>query len=867
MDFGDPLRTLAAACDGSPSRFSAIFGATMSESGESLSKCPGEQAWRLFVAGKLSSDETQTLRAHSESCTTCQSAVQRITATQASKLGDSPAVAPSTSAPNETAKQFTELTNTKLFQRGEFSESDPGTFVVEEFEFDHTLLTASTQPESLGRLGKYEVHKIIGSGAFGVVLKAFDEQLRRAVAIKILNRQFSSSATARRRFIREARAAAAVSHTNVVAIHAVEEQAGIPFLVMELVTGPSLRDRISILNKLPPIEVIRLGAQIASGLAAAHAQGVVHRDIKPGNIMLENSLDRVKITDFGLARVAIDNIELTSRGMAMGTPAYMSPEQVAGDNDKVDGRSDLFALGCVLFAALVGHSPFQGRTALEMARRVTEYDPVPLTKLDSTIPQFLSDLVERLLKKKPEDRYQSAAEVASLLNRYLIALNQAPSDRFQSVIHDPLLRTQAIQPATAPRRSPRVIPVVIALVSLIVGFGLWQLLPNQPNKNGADNNAPKKNATTNQSGEPDEVDPTSDTVVVAAEPQELTVSQSGDAQFQTLNDALAKATPQTTIRVLDDATYHETLRISGLRFAGLKLITDKRATLAPRDPSKPTPRLVDISHVNDVVLSGWKINAPKDGHAIYVAEAGIVSLQDLVIEQPEDVGIIGAIQIHGMRSHADGTVEVRNCHVKTAGEGHCVWIHGTNRPPQEIRLTGNRFERRSTVGTNVVVWLDEDATFAKLVMTENLFVGGHSAINMFLHSQLPSHSLSISNNTFFESRNWLTFDTFQPTEPIARIANNLIVGGERMESPNLDDAIRHWEFRSNWWELGSASDPDPGRGAMIAISKPAGSLQFLSRDSNHKDFLRPAPDADWLESGAGGADPKFIGAFGPRQPP
>ncbi len=840
----------------------------MSEFRDQILPCPREQTWLLFVAGKLSSAESQSLREHSESCPTCQSAVQRIAATQPSQVSAASAAAPSTAAPNDTAKQFTELTNTKLFQRGEAPDCDPGKYEIEEFEFDHTLMTASAQPESLGRLGKYEVHKIIGSGAFGVVLQAFDEQLRRAVAIKILNRQFSSSATARRRFIREARAAAAVSHTNVVAIHAVEEQAGIPFLVMELVTGPSLRDRIAELTKLPPIEVIRLGAQIASGLAAAHAQGVVHRDIKPGNIMLEKSLDRVKITDFGLARVAIDNIELTSRGMAMGTPAYMSPEQVAGDNEKVDGRSDLFALGCVLYAALVGHSPFQGRTALEMARKVSEYDPGPLSKLDQAIPQFLSDLIERLLKKQPDERYQSAAEVAGLLNRSLIALNQAPSDRFQSVLHDPLLRAVSTKSLEPRRPFPRVIVAAIALVAIAGGTAVWQSLPNKPVENGQVQPAQSKTVSTNSNGETNATDSESDTVAVVVEPQEFTVSQTGEAQFQTLNAALAKATPQTTIRVLDDAIYRETLRISGpQRFNGLKLIAEKRATLAPRDPSQPTPRLVEISRVNDVVLTGWKINAPKDGHAIYMAEAGNILLEDLEIEQPEDVGIIGAIQIHAMRAQTDGPVEIKNCRIKTAGEGHCIWIQGTGRPPSEIRMTGNRFERRANIGTNVAVWLDGDATFAKLVMSENLFVGGHSAINLFLHSLLPSHSLSITNNTFFESRNWLTFDTFQPTEPIARIANNLIVGGERIESPNLEDALRHWEFRSNWWERGSSSDLDPGRGGTIAASKPAGSLRFLSRDSNHKDFLRPALDADWLESGAGGADPKFIGAFGPQQTP
>ena len=292
-----------------------------------------------------------------------------------------------------------------------------------ETAFDASLLTSAVRSDSMGRLGKYEVLETLGQGAFGGVLKAFDEQLRRAVAIKILNREFSSSAKARRRFIREGRAAAAVSHPNVVAIHAVEEQAGVLFLVMEFINGSSMRERINDQTKLAPLEVIRLGAQIAAGLAATHAQGVVHRDIKPGNIMLEANVDRVKITDFGLVRVAVDNVELISRGMAVGTPAYMAPEQMLGET--VDTRSDLFALDCVLYAYLVGHSPFQGRNVFEMARRVADYEPTPLHEMDPAIPLFLSELIARLLLKNPDERFQSAAEVADVLSRLFAALNQS----------------------------------------------------------------------------------------------------------------------------------------------------------------------------------------------------------------------------------------------------------------------------------------------------------------------------------------------------------------------------------------------------------------------------------------------------------
>jgi serine/threonine-protein kinase len=174
------------------------------------------------------------------------------------------------------------------------------------------------------------------------------------------------------------------------------------------------------------MDVLRISAQIAQGLAAAHAQGIIHRDVKPGNIMLVDAT-RVKITDFGLARVAVADVEFTSRGLAVGTPAYMAPEQVRGE--EVDARSDLFALGCVIYAMFTGHSPFHGQTALEIARRIDTFDPPRLREVNKAVPAFLDEIVHKLLQKDPGRRLQSAAEVGDLLNRHLAILNQTPSDR------------------------------------------------------------------------------------------------------------------------------------------------------------------------------------------------------------------------------------------------------------------------------------------------------------------------------------------------------------------------------------------------------------------------------------------------------
>ena len=187
-------------------------------------QCGDEQTWHRFVAGQLPELQITSLRTHAETCSVCQAVVQRL------RQSSSPPSNGFGKTAQETAKPVGDLSRTKLFQKEGHVPENAVQFEFDEAEFDESLLTKSERSDSIGKLGKYDILAVLGTGAFGVVLKAFDEQLRRSVAIKILNRQFASSATARRRFIREARAAAAVAHPCVVGIHAVEEQAGMPFL-------------------------------------------------------------------------------------------------------------------------------------------------------------------------------------------------------------------------------------------------------------------------------------------------------------------------------------------------------------------------------------------------------------------------------------------------------------------------------------------------------------------------------------------------------------------------------------------------------------------------------------------------------------
>ena len=190
---------------------------------------------------------------------------------------------------------------------------------------------------------------------------------------------------------------------------------------MPYIAGRSLQDRVDQEGPLEVREVLRIGMQTALGLAAAHAQGLVHRDVKPSNILLENGVERVKLTDFGLAR-AIDDASLTQSGVVAGTPQYMSPEQARGE--AVDHRSDLFSLGSVLYFACAGHSPFRADSTPAVLRRVCDERPRPLRELDLDVPGWLAQIVERLHAKEPAGRYQSAQEVAEVLGRRLASLQR-----------------------------------------------------------------------------------------------------------------------------------------------------------------------------------------------------------------------------------------------------------------------------------------------------------------------------------------------------------------------------------------------------------------------------------------------------------
>lgn len=399
---------------------------------------------RLLAEDRLPAGEIPKLEDHLQNCDSCRSALDDLAGGEPwlgavrHYLGSDPTAARD-SAPNQ------------------------------PIGIDETLntLTPSDWPDSLGRLGNYEIKGVIGRGGMGVVFKAFDPALHRTVAIKLLSPHLAGCGAARRRFLREARAAAAVVHEHVVSVHGVDDTPGRPpYLVMEYLPGRSLQDRLDEHGALALAEILRIGMQTAAGLAAAHAQGLVHRDVKPANILLENGIERVKLTDFGLARAAAD-AGMTQSGVVAGTPHYMAPEQARAES--TDHRADLFSLGSTIYAMCTGVPPFRAETPVAVLRRVSDDIPRPIRQLNPEIPEWLEAIVDRLHAKDPMDRFASASEVAEVLGHCL------------AHVQEPL--SVALDADLIPKRSkgPRrnwssvlTTASLAAAVLVVVAAGLWR---------------------------------------------------------------------------------------------------------------------------------------------------------------------------------------------------------------------------------------------------------------------------------------------------------------------------------------------------------------------------------------------------------
>jgi serine/threonine protein kinase len=261
------------------------------------------------------------------------------------------------------------------------------------------------------KLGRYAILSELGRGAMGVVYKATDTALERTVAVKTVNMALEREGAEKyeARFYQEARAAGSLNHPNIVTVYDVGKEGNVAYMAMEFIEGEELRSLLSAGRALPVSQAVSIAAQVAEGLAYAHEHGVVHRDIKPANIMVLAD-GPVKITDFGIARMRASNDELTQSGMMLGSPKYMSPEQVIGK--RADHRSDIFSLGVILYEMLAGAAPFSGENVTALMYQIVNFAPPVPSAVNPAVPELLNFIVAKMLAKPLEERYQTAQELA-----------------------------------------------------------------------------------------------------------------------------------------------------------------------------------------------------------------------------------------------------------------------------------------------------------------------------------------------------------------------------------------------------------------------------------------------------------------------
>jgi serine/threonine-protein kinase len=507
------------------------------------SECCGEERFRLLLQDSLPEQIEDEVVAHLESCDACCDQLEQLAAdrrwwSRATSIlqlreGELAAHAFGELSPPTTngAHPFVDVACSDAVA-SEADESFAADFAV-------SYLEPSDKPGSLGRLGDFELREVIGRSAMGVVLKGIQPELNRLVAVKVMAPHLASSGAARKRFAREAQAAAAIVHPHVMPIHAVNATGKLPYLVMPYVAGESLQQRLDRDGPLGLADILRIGLQTAEALAAAHAQGLVHRDVKPGNILLEKGVNRVLLADFGLAR-AVDDASLTRTGVIAGTPQFMSPEQAAGD--AIDHRSDLFSLGSVLYSMAAGRPPFRSETTFGVLRRIREVQPRSIGQVNPDIPAWLQRLIARLHAKEPGERFQSAADVAHLLEQCLAHVQQPTVSPLPPALLEP-----KATPISKFRRSyfKGVIAIFFTLGCGLLGMLAWETthrLDDGAGQGATTSNAIPKITKEERSNSLSE----EQTATESAEPSSLPWTEDLNERLRTLREATEELKARTS---------------------------------------------------------------------------------------------------------------------------------------------------------------------------------------------------------------------------------------------------------------------------------------------------------------------------------
>jgi hypothetical protein len=689
------------------------------------------------------------------------------------------------------------------------------------------------------------------------------------------------------RFKREAKALARLSHPGIIQAYDSGEEGGRPFLVMELVEGRSLAAVLREQGRVAPARAADFAYQAALALQHAHQHGLVHRDVKPSNLLLSAD-GRVRLLDLGLARYLQDQIgeaQLTRTGTGMGTPDYCPPEQLR-DARKADARSDVYALGCTLYHLIAGRVPFPGSSFSEKVEAHETKEADPLQELCPDVPGGLALVVQRMMAKRPADRFRTMAEVAEALAPYVAGSSAAfPQIRNSATWDGSRLATVTAAPGrrrlaawAGAAAAALLLAGVVGLVSFAVGWfrpGGAQVAQNTELQPG-DTAKPAPPADTSQPRPPDD-------------PDVLTVSQKKEdgGKYRAINEALAEVRPGQTIRVLDSGTYAEAIDLR--RPTAQKDITLEAVRGATIDVPPAVKIGLQIGAVPGVVVRGFRLrtNDPQTVAVIVQGRCPGVVLEDLDLRAPPfnfrlEKSFCATISIESVRGEEDDRpVIIRHC--RLAGGDMGVQVIGENdQPCRGVRVYGNRFSdmRRAVFCQGGV---------QRVAVAGNIIQGCSLAGTHLVRLADTTRDVLFANNTFLDC--WEAAALFDNDGAVRGrdvcFRNNLVLRcrtpadvafhrqrpGAQEEAPaDGPEVARKWSLSHNWREVAepsSGSDearawvpPDPKKGDVYQDK-----IEGVNRDPKSPDFLRPAKDSPLATEGAGNDDPalpRYVGALPPE---
>jgi serine/threonine protein kinase len=868
--------------------------------------CPDPATLDRLLAGLVPEDRAAEMEEHLLGCGRCCQAVRELlaagsdeglaSARAASDLFEDPAVI-------EVAERVATL---RLPEQGAANRETivPDADTTSDTWEVGQILDPPVSEGEIGRFGGYRVLRLLGGGGMGLVWEAEDPQLCRRVALKVMKPALADRREHRERFLREARAAAAIDHSHIVTVYQVGEHRGLPFLAMQLLRGETLGDVLSRVGRLPQEECLRIGRQMAEALAVAHRRGLIHRDIKPANTWLEADGGWVKLVDFGLAQVIADEGQLTQTGVILGTPAYMSPEQARGD--ALDPRSDLFSLGAVLYRMATGVGPFQGASTLAVLTSLALRVPEPPQRMNPQISPEFSDLIMRLLAKDPADRPASAealvaamGEIEAIASPKVARTLQSSSEALRR--RAPLEEGGRLPPSRGAFRPPRWVlaaaagALLLATIIIVIrnrhGEKVGEIhLPDGHTANVVDTDSPADRPTgaaaTLRGGErplvEDNRPPPSRSAGAILAPSDLpdppplddwlqgrkilTVSRDGRGQFKTIQAALDAVQPGQAVEVLDRGPYRETLLVAELKDAGL--VSRAGTVIEPAGKRRAcfegdTADFNSFSGADRFRLSGFSFLADDlpqvDRFSAWIqfAMAG-----DVLIERCRFAG--GRPWMHELFVWWDGRKPGAICHLRECLFEMSANISISERDARPVAIIERNWFHSSPHRTLLSV----DGPGGRVVLRHNVFDGDgdeQDALSLLKTDRIGRRE--ICNNTMLARI--FASEGLSPTGITMRnnlFREGLVVDNQEEGQALLEAAVEGWKVSNNEYaETPVRLDQFP-RTTSDLVGTPT-FLSGLSGNSIDANYLRIASDSDEARRGAGGAWPDYLGALPPGPAP